>query len=46
MRNYTLKGRARGSVVLNANELSAGNYTYSLIVDGVVISSKNLMLTK
>ncbi|HQF29137.1 MAG TPA: tail fiber domain-containing protein [Bacteroidia bacterium] len=46
MRNYTLKGRARGSVVLNANELSAGNYSYSLIVDGVVISSKNLMLTK
>lgn len=46
MKSYSLKGRGRGVVVLNANELTSGNYTYSLIVDGAVIASKNLMLTK
>ncbi|MBK9638824.1 MAG: tail fiber domain-containing protein [Bacteroidetes bacterium] len=43
---YVLKGKGNGQVTLNANEFAAGNYTYSLIIDGNVVSSKSLMLTK
>ena len=44
--DYVLKGKGNGQVTLNANEFAAGNYTYSLIIDGNVVSSKSLMLTK
>jgi hypothetical protein len=44
--DYVLKGKGNGQVTLNANEYAAGNYTYSLIIDGSVVSSKSLMLTK
>ncbi len=44
--DYVLKGKGNGQVTLNANEFAAGNYTYSLIIEGNVVSSKSLMLTK
>jgi Chaperone of endosialidase len=44
--DYVLKGKGQGQVTLNANEFAAGNYSYSLIIDGSVFSTKSLVLTK
>ncbi|MBK7967110.1 MAG: tail fiber domain-containing protein [Bacteroidetes bacterium] len=44
--DYVLKGKGNGQVTLNANEFTAGNYSYSLIVDGSVVSTKSLVFTK
>lgn len=44
--DYVLKGKGNGLVTLNANEFAAGNYSYSLIIDGSVVSTKSLVLTK
>lgn len=44
--DYVLKGKGQGQVTLNANEFAAGNYSYSLIIDGSVLSTKSLVLTK
>lgn len=44
--DYVLKGKGHGLVTLNANEFAAGNYSYSLIIDGSVVSTKSLVLTK
>lgn len=35
-----------GSVIINGNELNAGMYLYSLIVDGIEINTKRMILTK
>jgi len=43
---YALKGKGNGQVTLNANEFAAGNYSYSLIIDGTAIDTKSLVLTK
>lgn len=37
--------RGSGSIVIEKNELSTGIYTYTLIVDGIVIDTKNMLLT-
>jgi hypothetical protein len=44
--DYVLKGKGNGQVTLHANEFAAGNYSYSLIIDGSVVSTKSLVLTK
>lgn len=41
-----ITGRGEGSVTINASELPAGMYIYSLIVDGKEIDSKRMILTK
>ena len=46
VRTYTLSGRGRGLVTIHAGELSAGFYTYTLLVDGIVVDSKNMLLTR
>jgi len=38
--------KGKGSLLLDANELPAGTYSYNLIIDGKVISSKKMVLTK
>ncbi len=43
---YLLKGKGNGQVTLNANEFTAGNYTYSLIIDGSIVATKALMSAK
>lgn len=42
-KNLTSKGE--GSISINASELNAGMYNYTLVVDGVEISSKRMILT-
>lgn len=46
VRTYTISGTGKGSVTINANELAAGTYTYSLNVDGSMVDSKTMVLTK
>lgn len=41
-----ITGKGEGSVTINASELPAGMYIYSLIVDGWEIDSKRMILTK
>lgn len=36
----------KGSVTVKANELPAGTYQYSLLVNGKVIATKQMMLQK
>lgn len=43
---YALQGKGNGQVVLNANEFAAGNYSYSLIINGTAVDTKSLVLTK
>ncbi len=46
VRTYTLSGKGQGQVTLNASELAVGSYTYSLNVDGKIVDTKTLVLTK
>ena len=36
----------KGEVTINAGELNSGSYSYSLIVDGRIIDTKQMILTK
>ncbi|MCW3070863.1 MAG: hypothetical protein JWO44_753 [Bacteroidetes bacterium] len=36
----------KGAVIVNGNDLNAGMYVYSLIVDGKIIDTKRMILTK
>ena len=44
VRNYDLD--QNGKLTINANELEAGMYLYSLIVNGEEVSTKRMILTK
>ena len=46
LKTYPLTGDGKQSAVINANELAAGTYLYSLIVDGKRIDSKKMVLTQ
>jgi len=43
---YTIVQRGEGSQIISGNHFSAGMYLYSLIVDGTVIDTKRMILTK
>jgi len=36
----------QGQLTINAKELAAGTYSYNLVVDGVILDSKKMVLTK
>lgn len=46
VKTFTLAGKGAGSVTINANELAAGSYYYTLIVDGKKADSKQMILVK
>ena len=46
VKSYSINGTGKGSITISANELSAGTYYYSLSVDGNLINTKSLVLTK
>jgi hypothetical protein len=46
IREYNLTGKTQDEVLINAGELAAGTYIYSLIVDGSVIDTKKITLTQ
>jgi hypothetical protein len=46
IKTFTLATKGAGSVTINAGELAAGNYYYTLIVDGKKVDSKQMMIVK
>jgi hypothetical protein len=46
LKQMNISGSGKGTVNIDAATLSAGAYHYSLVVDGRVISSKQMILTK
>lgn len=46
LKRFDLNQQQDGTVVVNAGEMSAGTYVYSLIVNGNEISSKKMILTR
>jgi hypothetical protein len=46
IRTFTLTTKGAGAVTIKASELAAGNYYYTLIVDGKKVDSKQMMIVK
>jgi hypothetical protein len=46
LKRVNISGRGKGSVTLNASILAAGAYHYTLLVDGRVVDSKQMLLAK
>jgi hypothetical protein len=46
MKTMALAGRGKGQLILEAGQLSAGTYQYSLIVDGKLLDTKKMVLTR
>jgi hypothetical protein len=46
LKQQSISGSSKGTINIEASTLVAGAYNYSLIVDGRVISSKQMVLTK
>lgn len=46
LKQINISGSNKGTVNIDAAALSAGAYYYSLVVDGRMISSKQMVLTK
>jgi Chaperone of endosialidase len=46
VKQFILAGRTNGNLVLQANELPAGMYMYTLLADGKEIDTKRMILTK
>lgn len=46
IKQLNISGAGKGVVNVEASALSAGTYNYSLIVDGKIISTKQMILTK
>lgn len=44
--SHKIEARGQGQTRIEASQLSAGTYFYSLILDGKVLDSKQMMLTK
>ena len=46
MKMVDVSQRGESQIVINAFELTAGNYNYSLIIDGKIIDNKQMVLTR
>lgn len=46
LKNFQVNDRGNASVKISGNDFSAGIYLYALIVDGKVVDTKRLILTK
>ncbi len=46
LKTFQLKGTGFGRVIVEANAMPAGNFNYSLVIDGKVIQSKRMVLTQ
>jgi flagellar hook assembly protein FlgD len=46
IRTVNLNGKGKGQLLLQAEELSAGSYMYSLHVNGNLVDTKSLLLQK
>ncbi len=46
LKSYSVAERGKGNVTIQGSEFSAGMYLYAMIVDGKVIDTKRMILTK
>jgi hypothetical protein len=46
MKSINVNGSGKGQVTVNANELSQGTYTYTLVIEGKSIDTKLMVITK
>jgi len=46
IKQVNISAAGKGTINVDASMLSAGTYSYSLIVDGKPVSSKQMVLTK
>lgn len=46
LKNITISQRGNSQVTINASEFATGNYNYSLVVDGKIVDSKAMLMTK
>ncbi len=46
IKSLNLTNKGRGQVIINANELSRGTYTYTLEINGMSIDTKLMVVTK
>jgi len=44
-KQYNISEKGNGRIIINGYEFNAGMYTYSLIVDGILIDTKKMLLT-
>jgi trimeric autotransporter adhesin len=46
LKDFRVQGRGKTSVKISGSELNAGMYLYALLVDGKVVDTKRMILTK
>ncbi len=46
LKQINVSGSGKGSINVDASTLSAGSYNYSLLIDGKLIDTKKMLLTK
>jgi hypothetical protein len=46
LKTINLNQRGAGNVMINANEFAAGMYLYSLIIDGRIVDTRQMLLTQ
>ena len=46
LKSIFVNQRGKGNVTITANEFAAGMYLYSLITDGKIIDTKQMLLTE
>jgi len=46
LKEMNISGAGKGSVQLDASTLAQGSYQYSLMVNGILISTKQMILTR
>ena len=46
LETITINQRNNGNVIINANEFVAGMYLYSLVCDGKIVDTKQMLLTQ
>ncbi|VAW25213.1 hypothetical protein MNBD_BACTEROID01-1006 [hydrothermal vent metagenome] len=46
LKSIAINQRGPGNVIINANEFNSGMYLYSLVNDGKIIDTKQMLLTE
>ena len=46
LKTISVSQRGKGDIIINSNEFAAGMYLYSLVCDGKIIDTKQMMLTE
>jgi hypothetical protein len=44
--SYSIKQKGNGTKIISGSELNAGMYLYTLLIDGKIIDTKRMILTR